>query len=294
MYVLVAADGSPSARDAVLLVRSLSWPENTRVRLLEIFSPAPSLITLGAGRHPDGDYARERNAVAALAAPLYREGLLVEEEFIRGDAAAHLIIEDARTWGADLIVTGSRGHGPLATLLLGSVAAEITAQAPCPVLVARRRTCSRIVFAEDGSEQAFGARRLLATWPIFKGMQVKVVSVAHVDRPLRSGITAAVFEDARLAEEERLREAGAAYEHLAKESAEQLRVAGVLARAELRTGDATNEIVAAAHDWNADLIVVGSRGRGPIARALIGSVARGVLLNANCSVLVARQAPASR
>ena len=289
MRVLIATDGSPSARNAVLLVRTLAWPENTRVRLLEIFPPVPSLVAIGGDRKVDLDDTYERDTVAKLAAPLYRGGLDVDEGYIRGDPVANRIVEDARAWGADVVVTGSRGHGPLATLLLGSVAAAISERAPCPILVARRPTCSRIVFAEDGSEAAFEARRVLANWPIFKGMQLKVVSVAHVDRPLRSGITAAVFEDARQAQAESLMEARAAHEHLSKESSEQLRLAGLLARAEVRAGDATTEILAAAQGWDADLIVMGSRGRGPISRALLGSVARSVLLNAKCSVLIVRR-----
>ena len=289
MRVLVATDGSPSARNAALLVRSLSWPEETRVRVLEIFPPVPSLVAISGDRELDLDDTHERNSVAQLAAPLSREGLVIDEEYIRGNGVANIIVEDARAWDAEVIVTGSRGHGRLATMLLGSVAAAVSERAPCPILVARRSTCSRIVFAEDGSDGAFKARSVLAKWPIFKGMQLKVVSVAHVDRPLRSGITAAVFEDARQAQADDLMEARAAHGHLSKESAEQLRLAGVLAQAELRTGDAATEIVAAAQSWNADLIVVGSRGRGAIARTVLGSVARSVLQSAKCSVLVIRR-----
>lgn len=289
MRVLVATDGSPSARNAIQLVRSLPWPQQTRIRVLEVFPTVPSLVTIGGDRDPDLDDKSATKTVGVLAAPLYRDGLVIDEEYVRGESIANLIVDDARAWEPDLIVTGSRGHGPLATLLLGSVAAAVTERAPCPILVARRPTCSRIVFAEDGSEGAFEARSVVAKWPIFKGLQLKVVSVAHIDHPLRSGITAAVFADARQAEADRLMEARAAHEHLAKESAEQLRLAGILAQAELHTGDAATEIVAAAHSWNGDLIVVGSRGRGSIARAVLGSVARSVLLNAKCSVLVIRR-----
>ena len=289
MRVLVATDGSPSARNAVLLVRSLSWPEQTRVRLLEIFPNVPSLVAISGDRDLHRDETHERDTVARLAAPLYREGLVIDEEYIHGDNVANLIVNDAREWDADVIVTGSRGHGPLATLLLGSVAGAVSERAPCPVLVARGATCSRLVFAEDGSDGAFAARSVLAKWPIFKGMQLKVVSVARVDRPLRSGITAAVFDDARQAEADKLAEARAAHDHLARESAEQLRLAGILAQADLRTGDPSTEIIAAAHGWNADLIVMGSRGRGALARVVLGSVARSVLQSSKCSVLIIRR-----
>ena len=48
------------------------------------------------------------------------------------------------------------------------------------------------------------------------------------------------------------------------------------------------EIVNAAKDWPADLIVIGSHGRGGITRALLGSVAEGVMRHAPCQVLVVR------
>lgn len=48
------------------------------------------------------------------------------------------------------------------------------------------------------------------------------------------------------------------------------------------------EIVNAAKDWPADLIVIGSHGRGGITRALLGSVAEGVMRHAPCPVLVVR------
>ncbi len=53
-------------------------------------------------------------------------------------------------------------------------------------------------------------------------------------------------------------------------------------------GTPHTEIVNAARDWPADLIVIGSHGRGGIKRALLGSVAEGVMRNAPCPVLVVR------
>ena len=53
-----------------------------------------------------------------------------------GDPAEE-IIAFATEWGADLIVLGSRGHGRLAGLLLGSVAQKVLARAACPVLIMR-------------------------------------------------------------------------------------------------------------------------------------------------------------
>ncbi len=56
-------------------------------------------------------------------------------------------------------------------------------------------------------------------------------------------------------------------------------------------GDAATEILVAAHDFAADLIVMGSRGQTGLARFFAGSVARRVLQRATCSVLIARGSP---
>jgi nucleotide-binding universal stress UspA family protein len=61
----------------------------------------------------------------------------------------------------------------------------------------------------------------------------------------------------------------------------------------LREGDAGDEIVAAAREWNADLIVMGTHGRGRVPRLfhLLGAVANHVLRYALCPVLTVSQAP---
>jgi nucleotide-binding universal stress UspA family protein len=53
-------------------------------------------------------------------------------------------------------------------------------------------------------------------------------------------------------------------------------------------GGTATEIVKAAKEWPADLIVIGSHGRGGVQRALLGSVAEGVMRHAPCPVLVVR------
>ena len=54
------------------------------------------------------------------------------------------------------------------------------------------------------------------------------------------------------------------------------------------TGIPADEIVKAAKAWSADLIVIGTHGRGGVQRALLGSVADGVMRNAPCPVLIIR------
>jgi nucleotide-binding universal stress UspA family protein len=59
----------------------------------------------------------------------------------------------------------------------------------------------------------------------------------------------------------------------------------------IQVGKPVSEIVQAAKDWPADMIVLGSHGRGGIRRLLLGSVAEGVMRHAPCPVLVVRAQP---
>lgn len=56
----------------------------------------------------------------------------------------------------------------------------------------------------------------------------------------------------------------------------------------IHIGKSATEIVKAAKDWPADLIVIGSHGRGGVKRLLLGSVAEAVMRHAACPVLVVR------
>jgi nucleotide-binding universal stress UspA family protein len=57
----------------------------------------------------------------------------------------------------------------------------------------------------------------------------------------------------------------------------------------LREGDPAHEIIAAAREWDADLIVLGSHGRSGLARVMLGSTAESVVRHAPCPVVVVRR-----
>jgi len=76
---------------------------------------------------------------------------------------------------------------------------------------------------------------------------------------------------------------------------ERAREANLEARGEVLEGNPVDEILSFADNSRADLIVMGSRGHGALAGALLGSVSSGVVQHANLPVLVAKQtAPPAR
>lgn len=283
MNILIAFDGSPGADTAVDLVAGLRLPRGS---VIDVVAIVPSIVLLGAFATLPVPAPVRRDQLAKAARRLERTDVEVRTRSLSGDEVAETLLESARELDADLIVAGHRGHGPLTTLFLGSVARELVEHARCPVLVARRSRCDSIVLAEDGSDSAYRARRMLARSPLFAGTLVRVVSVSQIARPMLSGITPGVRDEARAALREMESETRHSYDVLAEEAASDLRVAGLEATAEARDGDPAEQIVHVARAADADLIVMGTRGRGALARATLGSVARSVVLTAPCSVLV--------
>jgi nucleotide-binding universal stress UspA family protein len=224
----------------------------------------------------------------AAAAPLNAPGRMIDTRVVRGRPASALL-EEAIALQPDLIVIGSRGHGPLATVLLGSVSTEVVDHAPCPVLVARRPSAHRLIVGVDGSESAQRAVATLSAWPIFAGLPARVVGVSERTpgwTALSSAFYPGIAESADTTREARRSQA----EQITERACEDLARVGLIATSELREGDPADELIRAAAEDDADLIVVGSRGLSALSRLALGSVARKVLLHTPVSVLVVRAA----
>jgi len=296
MHVLVAIDGSAPASLAVDLVCGIGWPAGTEIVVAEAVEsgeglyggPWPALGMMEINRLETEIRSEADGVVRDAHDRLIRPGLHVETAVLRGRPAT-AIIERARAMRADLIVVGSRGHGRIESMLLGSISSELVDHAPAPVLVARDTCIDRVLLAWDGSSCAGKAADLLTAWPIFAGSSIRVVSVADIEVPWWTGFPEPgspelmpVFVEAADASRRH-------HDELALEMTGTLRTAGLSATADRREGDAATEILARANATKTELIVMGTHGRTGLARLVIGSVARNVLQHATCSVLVVRE-----
>jgi nucleotide-binding universal stress UspA family protein len=296
MRILLALDGSPSADRARALVTSLAWPAGTTIRVVAALDVAPALwggpwipaVPVDADQMEDEAVAELTRVLQEALPPLQAAGLAVEPELLRGRPSA-AIVDDARIWKPDLVVLGSRGHGPVETAVLGSVSAAVVDHAACPVLVARGDHVARVILAEDGSPAGMAARDVVAAWPAFADVPVLVVGVVDVAAPWRSGIAPTMFAAAMDVYTEMLANARSTHREIVAATEVHLRAAGRQADGELREGDPADQLRQAASDPAGDLLVVGSRGHVGITRLVMGSVAHSVLTHARCSVLVVKR-----
>jgi len=136
--VLLAVDGSEhalhSARTAADLARVM---HSTEFRIVVAYDSIPPYLG-----EPNMQYAidaRMEESKAIMQKAIEAVGNIpceIHTEFIEG-SPAEAIIDVAVTRKSDVIVIGSRGHGTLAGLLLGSTSQKVVAHAPCPVLIVR-------------------------------------------------------------------------------------------------------------------------------------------------------------
>ena len=136
--IVVATDGSASARAAVERALTEARSSQATVALVSAWY-TPVNGTLGAPTYLSEDaFYATRDAMQEILdeakAHAAELGLAAEAHLVAGDPAVAIckVAEERR---AEMIVMGSRGHGPLAAALLGSVTAHVVQHAHCPVMV---------------------------------------------------------------------------------------------------------------------------------------------------------------
>jgi nucleotide-binding universal stress UspA family protein len=277
--ILVGYDGSPHSE------RALDWAVLEARR-----HDAPLVLCLAV---PQGEkqaaaademlrVARDRVAETAPDVPV--ACLTVAEQ-----PAPALVAQADR---AEMVVVGSRGHGGVARMLLGSVSLYVSAHAPCPVVVVPARdesdesdiTGARdlvVVVGYDGSAQAEAAMAFAVTEATLRGAELEVVHSWDPSSSALMGYPIAV---------------GPQLSELREKQARDLVMQAIEPWAAKFPGlevcpSFTHEPPAAflvRRSATADLVVVGSHGHGAFAGMILGSVSNAVTHAARCPVAVVR------
>ncbi|MDX2239364.1 MAG: universal stress protein [Leptolyngbyaceae cyanobacterium bins.302] len=296
--LLLATDGSPSARMAQTLMQSIATlfvqtqDENSEILVVVTVQPRPSKRLKRSSKKiapaPSESglevVSVEVEGAAAPSSPSGRSqgGLslgqlseLVATNFppnfplslqVRQGRPATEILNCARSVDAGLIAIGHRGVGGVRELLLGSVSTAIARYAPCSVLVARTRadlpapaSLNHALLVVDGS---LAARQTLAIARQLAPAGIQTVTLLHIQPPLNASylVTPFVSRTSSWQLNQSLQDAHREQgeQILQKAAATLNNVSNLTVQTRLHTGDAGPSICQVAQEVGANLIILGS------------------------------------
>lgn len=274
--ILVGYDDSEQARDALALGRQLADVSGAALVVAGVFPLDP---IWGAGADPhfreaETNYARQvEEAARAVGA---------EAEAYPSSSAARGLHELAEEIGADLIVVGSSHRGRVGQALAGGVGTTLLHGAASAVAVAPRGFRERpaplktIVVGFDGSAESGEALESARQLAQRAGATLKLIAVA-VPPPVAAVRTEAGRQELLDAIRDTMRETLA--------EARDAMPKGIELETTLITGDPVDALEDVA-GTPGTILVVGSRGYGPLRRVLLGSVSWRLVAGAPCPVLV--------
>lgn len=148
MKILIATDGSEFSKAAIEKCCQMLSLENTSIKIISVaetvtpLATEPFTISAQYIQETRAAVIKQTESFAAEAKALIQEkcaggNVELSTETLVG-SPARAIVEEAQSWGADLIVTGSHGYGFWGRVVIGSVSQAIINHAPCSVLIVRR------------------------------------------------------------------------------------------------------------------------------------------------------------
>lgn len=146
MKILLAVDGSPCSDAAVKEVARRPWPEGSSVKVLTAYElptpPTPEAWALPVSYFEEMDVALKKQARNVIDGALQKlkaklnKSISLDAALLPGPPRT-VILDEAESWGADLIVVGSHGYRAWERFLLGSVSQAVVSHAKCSVEVVR-------------------------------------------------------------------------------------------------------------------------------------------------------------
>ena len=146
MKILLAVDGSPCSDAAIEEVARRPWPEGSLIKVLSAYElpapPTPEAWAVPLNYMQEMDVALRKqaqnvvdNAIQKLKSKMSKT-IALDGSMLPGPPRT-VILDEAESWGADLIVVGSHGYRAWERFLLGSVSQAVVSHAKCSVEVVR-------------------------------------------------------------------------------------------------------------------------------------------------------------
>lgn len=132
--IAVAYDDTPEAKAALARAEEIALACRATIVVYTVSAP-PAVVPGAAGYTPA--IPPEAGAIVTRTVKRVDERLAATGQTLSG-VPGPAIVAACEKAGADLLVAGSRGYGPVLRVLLGSVSTQLAHKAPCPVLVVPR------------------------------------------------------------------------------------------------------------------------------------------------------------
>jgi nucleotide-binding universal stress UspA family protein len=277
--IVVGVDASPAAAGAAALAQRIALAAQVPCALVhgtrDVWAPLAAVSS-------DAEVSEMRLLQLAVDRQLVVDALraaveprLLEQLTVRSGSPATVLGEAVAERRAGLLVVGGKHHTPMQRWLGGSTSLEVVRSSEVPVLVTAGApgAINRILVALDLSSAARPTLGVAQRFAGLTGAQIRVLSVLEPLPVLPAGPPVDSTGYYELAHEALRRDI---WSHVQPDVVRLVRHGGVL-----------DTLAREAAEWSADVIVVGSHGRGWAQRILLGSVAEGLLNQLPTSVLVA-------
>ena len=284
--VVVGVDGSPSSDAAIGWAAREAASRGVPLTLayvqplpMEMSWPVPMMWSDSSERQHEYGDAVVAGAREIVIAAVGRGVVDIGDEVSAGPIVPTLV---DLSKGSDMIVVGCRGQGPVDRLLLGSVSSGLLHHAQCPVAVipdevseAPPRADGAVLVGIDGSPASEGATAIAFDEASRRGVRLQALHVWSdwTDFELPGYDVSRAGMQAQLALAERL-------------AGWQERYPDVAVDRIVVCGHPVEVILS--HAGSAQLVVIGSHGRGGFAGMLLGSVSAAVAASATVPAIVAR------
>jgi len=303
MKILLATDGSEHARASANFIKQFPFPKESEVIVLTViddeFFTKEEAEQLNKEQlsvlDEAGQAAKEfgGKTVKEEAEQLKKEGFKVTT-IVEVGHPADKILSFAEKLQIELIVMGSRGIGGIKQFLLGSVSEKVVNHAECSVLIVEKgesvglkengvKKDWQILLAYDESEPARKAVELCASLPFDPLAEITVLTVLPLlttyRQDIRQHLNKIWHQKKKRAQEALTRVAERLHQGIPKVST-QLQ----------ESPDVSEEILSMAEEIEADLIVIGNKGKSGVEKFFLGSVTDRIAKHAQCAVLVVRVA----